>query len=110
MTTARTFNEANFEAEVTSSSQPVLVDFYADWCGPCRTIGPIVEELAAEFEPNVRVGKVDVDANQELAARFAVASIPTLLILQDGKEVDRITGLAPKAAIADRLQGLLSTP
>ena len=102
-----TLTEDNFEKEVLQSNQPVLVDFWAEWCPPCRIIGPLVEELAADFEGAARVSKLDVDANPKVAAQYDVRSIPTLLFFQDGKVVDRLTGVVPKEELADKLSALL---
>ena len=89
-----------FETEVLGSSVPVLLDFWAEWCGPCRMIAPSVEALATEYAGKAKVYKVDVDSEGELAMRYGVMSIPTLLIIKGGQEVDRITGAAPKEQIA----------
>ena len=102
-----TLTEDNFEKEVLQSNQPVLVDFWADWCPPCKVIGPIVEELAADFEGVARVAKLDIDANPEVAAQYDVRSIPTLLFFQDGQVVDRAIGVVPKQELADKLSALL---
>ena len=99
-----TITDANFGSEVEKSPLPVLLDFWAAWCGPCRMVAPVVEQLAKELSGKVRVGKIDVDANQRTAGRFRVQSIPTLLILKDGMEIDRIVGAASKEAIVRRLQ------
>ncbi len=87
----------NFESEVMNSTLPVLIDFYADWCGPCRMLAPTVEQLAEEYEGRIKVGKVNVDEEPELANRFRVASIPTLVFMKDGKIVATSLGLRPKA-------------
>lgn len=95
--------DSNFADTVGGTDLPVLLDLWAEWCGPCRMIAPIVEKLAREFAGRAVVGKLDVDRNPATAARFGVQSIPTLLILKDGKEVDRLVGLQPEDAIARRL-------
>ncbi|MEO5823643.1 MAG: thioredoxin TrxC [Vicinamibacteraceae bacterium] len=102
-----TVSDATFAADVERSPLPVLVDLWAPWCGPCRTVGPIVDELAADFAGRVRVVKMNVDDNPATSARFAVRSIPTLLVFKDGREVDRLVGAQPKATIAGRLARVL---
>jgi thioredoxin 2 len=102
-----TVTDATFAADVERSSLPVLVDAWAPWCGPCRMVGPIVEELATELAGTVRVAKLNVDENPATAARFEVRSIPTLLVMVNGREVDRIVGALPKNAIRERLQRAL---
>lgn len=101
------FTQDNFETEVLKSSQPVLVDFWATWCGPCRMITPFVEQLADEFAGQAKVGKVDVDENPDLAAKYGVNGVPTLLVIKDGKVVDKTVGAAPKARLADMLKRVL---
>ena len=99
-----TITDATFAAEVERSPMPVLLDMWAPWCGPCHMVAPVIEELAAEMAGRVRVAKLNVDENPATAARFRVQSIPTLLVLREGREIDRIVGLQPKAVIVERLQ------
>lgn len=94
--------DANFE-EIIASEKPVLVDFWAEWCGPCKMIGPVVEELASEYEGKAVVGKVDVDSNPAVSAKFGIRSIPTLLVFKGGEVVDKQIGAVPKSILSQKL-------
>lgn len=94
------FTTENFEAEVLKSDKPVLVDFYADWCGPCKMMAPLVERLAEEYEGKAVVGKLNIDDEEDIAARYRVMTIPTLAVFKDGKLVDKLIGVNPKEAVA----------
>src|SRR3990170_383734 len=99
--------EETFDQEVLKAGLPVLVDFLAEWCGPCRMVAPIVEELATEYAGRVKVTKVDVDDNQRLAMRYSIMSIPTLGVFKGGELVDRIVGYMPKQELKRRLDGAI---
>jgi thioredoxin 1 len=101
-------NESNFETEVLQSAQPVLVDFWAEWCGPCKMLAPLLDEVAAEQAGAVKVVKVNVDEHPALAARFCIQSIPTLLYFVDGKVCHQAVGLVSKKAIVSRLESLVT--
>ena len=101
-----TLTEENFESEISTSTVPVIVDFWAEWCGPCRMLGPILDDLAKEQEGKVKVGKVNVDVSPNLSSQFNVKSIPMLIFFKDGKAVDTVVGVQSKDALAKRLAAL----
>jgi thioredoxin 1 len=97
-------SDASFQSEVVESGQPVLVDFWAEWCGPCRMIAPILENLAEEYASSFKIVKLDVDHNPQTAMKFGVQSIPTLILFKDGKEVERLIGYMPKERLLGRIK------
>jgi thioredoxin 1 len=104
---ALVITDANFNEIVLKSDKPVLVDFWAEWCGPCRMVGPVVEELAKEFEGKAVVGKVDVDSNPEISMKFGIRNIPALLFFKGGEIVDKQIGAVPKSVLAQKLNAQL---
>ena len=107
MSSVLELNGQNFESEVVNSDVPVLVDFWAPWCGPCKQIGPSIEELAGEFEGQAKVGKVNVDNNQDLAAKFGIRGIPTVMLFKGGESVNNFVGMKPKQELADAITNAL---
>ena len=103
---AQVINDSNF-SEILASGKPVLVDFWAVWCGPCRAMAPVVDELAAEFEGRAIVAKCDVDESEEFPTQFGIRNIPTFLFFKDGQMVDRLVGANPKSALVEKLNALL---
>ena len=100
--------DSNFEELALKSDKPVLVDFWAEWCGPCRMVGPVVEELAKEYDGKAIIVKLNVDTNPQVAMKYGIRSIPTILFLKNGQVVDRSVGAVPKAQLASKLQGQLA--
>lgn len=100
------FTDENFEQEVLNSDIPVLVDFYADWCGPCKMLAPVIEELAKEYQGKVKIGKLNVDEEQNTSKKYKVMSIPTLIFFKEGKEVDKHVGMLSKDQLVEKLESL----
>ena len=98
------FDESNFDAEVLQSDLPVFVDFYADWCGPCKMVSPVIDKLAEEYEGKIKVGKVNVDENGDLAVRYGIMSIPNMVFFKNGEVADRVVGAIPKPAMKEKFE------
>lgn len=103
-----TVTDSTFEDEVVKSDKPVIVDFWAVWCGPCKMIAPILEEVATEYDGKLKVAKIDVDSNTRIASQYGIMSIPTLLFFKDGKVIDQVIGAIPKAQLVNRLEKVWS--
>ena len=101
------FTDGNFEKDALKSTMPVVVDFYADWCGPCKMMSPIIDELANELDGKVRVGKLNTDENRGIAGKYNIMSIPTTLFIKDGIVVDQVIGAVPKSAIQEKIDKML---
>ena len=101
------FTDANFQDEVLDAEQPVLVDFWAEWCGPCKMLGPIIDELAKEYEGKAKIGKVDIDNNRDAAVKFNIQSIPSIIIFKNGEEVNRFVGINPKEELAGAIDAAM---
>jgi thioredoxin 1 len=101
------FTDANFEEIAVKSDKPVIVDFWAEWCGPCRMVAPIIEELAKDYEGKAVIGKVNVDNNNEISSKYGIRNIPTILFLKNGEVVDKQVGAVQKAVLAEKLEKLL---
>lgn len=108
MSNAKELSSADFDAEVLQSEVPVLVDFWAPWCGPCRMMGPIVDAMAGKYAEKLKVTKVNVDEAADIAGRFGIRSIPTLMIFKGGEQVDMVVGAVPEAELAQRLDKVLA--
>ena len=101
------FTDQNFEEVVLKSDKPVLVDFWAEWCGPCRMVGPVVEEISNDYDGKVLVGKVNVDHNPEISAKYGIRNIPTILFIKNGEVVDKVVGAASKTALVEKVEAHL---
>ena len=102
--------DANFEELVINSSKPVLVDFWAEWCGPCRMVGPVVDEIADQYGEKLKVVKVNTDENPQIASQYGIRSIPTLMIFKGGEKVDMVVGAVPKTTLSTTVEKYLTTP
>ncbi|MBI68708.1 MAG: thioredoxin [Phycisphaerae bacterium] len=101
------FTDDNFQNEVLDADQPVLVDFWAEWCGPCRMLAPVIDELATEFDGKAKIGKVDIDANRDAAVNYGIQSIPSVIIFKNGEVVNKFVGISPKDELASALEAAM---
>jgi len=101
------FSDATFEEEVLKSDKPAIIDFWAEWCGPCRMVGPIIEEMAKDYEGKAIIGKVDVDSNPGITSRYSIRNIPTILFIKGGEVVDKQVGAVPKSVLVGKLEKIL---
>lgn len=101
------FTDANFEEMAINSDKPVMIDFWAEWCGPCRMVDPIVKEMATEYDGKAVIGKVNVDENPDISARFGIRNIPTIIFLKGGEMVDKSVGAVPKNVLTDKIDALI---
>jgi thioredoxin 1 len=110
MSAAAPVTDSTFKAEVLDSDVPVLVDFWAPWCGPCRMVGPVVDEIADQYGENLKVVKVNTDENPQIASQYGIRSIPTLMIFKGGEKVDMVVGAVPKTTLSTTVEKYLTTP
>lgn len=101
------FTDSNFEQEAISSNLPVVIDFYADWCGPCKMMAPVIDELAQDYEGKVKIGKLNTDENRSIASKYHIMSIPTIILMKDGKVVDTVVGAIPKTTLQEKINRML---
>ncbi|WP_069999598.1 thioredoxin [Cellulosilyticum sp. I15G10I2] len=101
------FTDNNFEEDVLQSQMPVVIDFYADWCGPCKMMSPVIDELASDYEGKVKIGKLNTDENRSIATKYNIMSIPTILLMKNGQVVDTVVGAMPKTALQDKIDRML---
>jgi thioredoxin 1 len=101
------FTDDNFQEEVLNSNQPVLVDFWAEWCAPCRALGPVIDELSGEYEGKVKIGKMDIDTNRDAAIKYGIQSIPSIIIFKDGEVLNKFVGISPKDELVSAIDAAM---
>ena len=101
------FTDDNFQEEVLNSSQPVLVDFWAEWCAPCRALGPVIDELSGEYEGKAKIGKLDIDTNRDAAIKYGIQSIPSIIIFKDGEVLNKFVGISPKDELVSAIDAAM---